>query len=463
MKELDKKILAYIFGEKKLVLSLINSVTHEYFVTELQQIYKSFVFCFNKFKEIPTINILEDQTKDYWTEELTNEVKEILKIQYDEKEFPADLEKLKERYNANLILKFGQATFKDNWDGKTFQDLSKINSEIKRLSSNIDSVYGKKINQEGTLATTATDAWKKYLETKDSPDLARGIHLGFKEFDRITNGLQDGELLLIGGESGAGKSALSLQMGINAWLGENRIPEKYDDLKDMSLNNSGHNVMYFTLEMPFKNLRMRLDSSLAGAQFYGLRDGKLTEDEMQRFKTSLKFQTLYPKQFDIIDIPRGCTMAQIEGKYLDRLNCSYKPDLIIIDYISLMQADKDEGSDWLNLGRLAEQMHEFCRNYNVPVISPVQLNRPPKSNKGDDVANPDQHRVGRSAMLVQNANIFLAIKSRQNERLRQDMEVHIVKLRDGEQGAFVLNKRLDMFRLIDVADDWQPVDYNEDK
>ena len=105
-------------------------------------------------------------------------------------------------------------------------------------------------------------------------------------------------------------------------------------------------------------------------------------------------------------------------------------------------------------------MHEFCRTYNVAVISPVQLNRPPKQKDGSDAPSPDQHRVGRSIMLSQNANILLNIRTRKDEHLRPDMEIHIGKLRDGEKGAFILHKRLDLMQIFDDVPGWTPQEYN---
>ena len=108
---------------------------------------------------------------------------------------------------------------------------------------------------------------------------------------------------------------------------------------------------------------------------------------------------------------------------------------------------------------LAEQFHEFGRVHEVPSISPVQLNRPPKN--GQPALRPDQERIARSSMLVDNANIVVTIDKRKDEHLQKEMRVHIIKMRDGEQSVLVLQKRLDMMRLTDDDVDWEPADYKE--
>jgi replicative DNA helicase len=397
-----------------------------------------------------------------WDDDMAQLYAEALKVQIDTKEFPADLEKLKLRYNGQLLLKFGKSVFQENYDGKGFKDIDEANAAIKQLATGIDSIYKNKVFKEGALSETASDAWSSYKQVKENPSSAKGIHLGFREFDRITNGIQKSELMLIGGESSSGKSALCMNMAINAWLGSNKVPESASDMPT-EFAEDGRNVLFFSIEMPYEPMRRRCDACIAGVPLYGIRDGTLTLEEEDKFKTALKFQKKYPKQFHILDIPRGCTMSMIESKFIDKCH-EYNPDLIVIDYISLMTPDKEQGSDWLNLGRLAEQMHEFCRTYEVAVISPVQLNRPPKHNgkNGFDPPPPDQHRVGRSIMLTQNANILLNIETRKDEELKPDMIIRIAKMRDGEKGGFVLHKRLDIMRLYDDVPGWTPEEYNSD-
>jgi len=455
---LDKQILAYGLAEKRLLSELKMFISPDYFQTEYQVFYKLLLKCFDKFKEVPTPKVMAEQGLNLWTDPMGDLYAEILAMPLDIKEFPSDLEKFKLRYNKQILLSVGKTIFTNNWDGNNFKDLEEANTLFKKTVSDIDSIYRQKVFQEGGLSNTVNDSWNKYKRAKDNPESVRGVHLGFKEFDRITNGLQPSELMLIGGESSAGKSVLAMNMALNAWLGSNKVPENVSDIPDQ-FSNDGVDVLFFSLEMPFDAIRRRCDACLSGIPLNGIRDGNLTVEEERRFKASLKFQRAYDKHFHIIDIPRSCTMSMIESKYLD-VCLDFNPKLIVIDYISLMSAGSDQGSDWLNLGHLAEQMHEFCRTYQISVISPVQLNRPPKGfgKNGFDTPPADQHRVGRSIMLTQNANILLNIESRKDEELKSDMVIRIAKMRDGERMSFILQKQLHMMRLIDQIPGWEDID-----
>jgi len=463
---IDIKILAYALAEKRLLLELQASTAPDYFQKGYKVFYKLLMACYSKFHEIPTAKVMEEQASQLWKEGGLEEIySQAMALEIEPREFPSDLEKLKARYNAHLLQNFGKNVFKENWNGESFEDLKEANLAVKKLSVSLNNIYSNKIFKEGSLSETVEEAWNDYTQVKNNPDLAKGIHLGFREFDRITNGLQKSELMFIGGESSAGKSALAMNMAINAWLGNNRPPQSSQskDEKFVYDENDGANVLYFSIEMPHKPMRRRVDANLAGVPLYGIRDGKLTPEEEVRLKASLRFQRNYPKQFKILDVPRGCTMAQIESKYVDICN-DFVPDLIVIDYITLMTLEASaEGQDWLSIGKVAEQMHEFCRTYETRVISPVQLTRPPKANGKDSSGPADQHRVGRSVMLAQNANILLNIETRKDEESRPDMVVRIAKMRDGEKGAFILHKALPMMRIYDDLPDWSPEVYVEEK
>lgn len=453
---LDIRILSYVFSDKKILLSIATSVRSEYFCPEFRVFWDLVLRCFEKYKEIPTIEILKHVAGISWEqiEPLYVSIQEYVP-NINPHNFLIDLEKLKERFNNQLLRKAGQHVFQRLWDGQEFSDIPEANKIFRDTVAKIDQLYKTESYKEGTLSETASEAWTKYQRAKKDPGSAAGIHLGFSELDRITNGVRDGELLLIGGESGTGKSALAMNMAVNAWLGQNKVPT---DLEfEFIQKESGVSIVYFTIEMPYESLERRLHSCISGVPLYGIRDGTLDEKEEKRYRAALRFIQKYSHQFHIIDIPRGATMGYIENKYIELCNScpNDPPKLVVVDYLNLMSLDSDEGQDWLKIGRLAEQAHEFTRAHTTPMISPVQLNRTPKEEAARN-SRPDQDRIARSLMLVQNASIVITIEKRRDEHLMKDMKVHIVKMRDGEQGLFVLQKKLNVMRLFDDITDWTP-------
>jgi replicative DNA helicase len=456
--ELDLRMLAYALADKRMLMAMTSAVSAEYFHRELQVMWELISRCFTRYKEVPTERVLQQVAGQAWDEGLKAISAAVQATEFDISEYPLDLEQFRARHNDYLLRRAGEEIFKNNYSDGRFADLEAANRVMRETVAKVAQINKADVFREGTLAGTADDSWTEYERIEQNPAEAEGIHIGFAEFDRITNGLRQSEVLLIGGQSGTGKSALAMNAAVNAWLNGNRVPED----PDLPMNDfkPGRSLVYFTIEMPFEALRRRLHACVAGVSLYGIRDGTLTAEEKVRYRAALKFMQAYPWQFHIIDIPRGATMQHVESKYLEhcQANPEMPPELVVIDYISLMEPDEEKGSDWLNLGRIAEQFHEFGRVHEVPSISPVQLNRPEKGKQ--PALRPDQERIARSSMLVDNANIVVTIDKRKDEHLQKDMKVHIIKMRDGEQGVIVLQKRLDMMRLMDDVD-WDPADYKE--
>jgi replicative DNA helicase len=97
----------------------------------------------------------------------------------------------------------------------------------------------------------------------------------------------------------------------------------------------GYNVAYFSLEMPLSDCFRRVMARVADVPAYGLRDSKLNKTEVQGVKQACRFMKDYPYHLDIIDVPRGFSVAQLELAF-EELKSSYTPDVIIIDYADLL-------------------------------------------------------------------------------------------------------------------------------
>ena len=221
---LDLRTLAYAFSDKRTLVSMAASVKSEYLCPELRVFWELVLRCFDKYKDIPTAKVLAHVAGDAWSQmEATYQRVAAAVPQIDARERLVDLEKLKERFNDHLLRKAGQQVFQRNWNGNGFDDLPEANRILRDTVARIDRLHRVESYKEGTLAGTAQEAWAKYQRVKNDPASASGIHLGFAELDRITNGIRESELLLIGGESGTGKSALAMNMAVNAWLGSNRV------------------------------------------------------------------------------------------------------------------------------------------------------------------------------------------------------------------------------------------------
>jgi replicative DNA helicase len=147
-------------------------------------------------------------------------------------------------------------------------------------------------------------------------------------------------------------------------------------------------------------------------------------------------------------------MGEVEAKYETILGI-FKPDAVFVDYLQLMKPTIGAtGTDWLDVGKVSEELHEFCRKKNIPVVTAAQRKAAQKKSNGKKVDDANLEDFGRSKMIGDNAAIAIMIGNREDELLREDMELHIVKNRDGAKGTVLLKKSFDKSRIESLPDNW---------
>jgi replicative DNA helicase len=158
-------------------------------------------------------------------------------------------------------------------------------------------------------------------------------------------------------------------------------------------------------------------------------------------------------------MPRGSKMVDIEARY-DSIIAEFTPDLVCIDYLGIMKPNHESNQDWLDVGKVAEEMHEFCRSKDIPVLTAAQRKNRDKKNKSQ---SHDGEDIGRSRLILDNCNIMLLIETRDEEHLLEDMNVHIVKNRDGEKGKVTLMKVFEKSTITSMPLGWAGNDGDENE
>jgi replicative DNA helicase len=327
-------------------------------------------------------------------------------------------------------------------------DIRDINDDIKKVIAQTEKLYKQSAFSEGRVSDSTEDRLRHYDYVFENPEQIRGFLSGYKELDDYTWGIKNSEMLVIGGASSSGKSLLMMNMAINAWRGSN------DPAEGVVGHPDGKNVLYISLEMSKQQLEQRLDANLAGIRHRGIMRATLSAEEHSRWSKCLEFQKTYDKVFYILDMPRGTTMGEVEAKYETILGI-FKPDAVFVDYLQLMKPTVGAaGTDWLDVGKVSEELHEFCRKKNIPVVTAAQRKAAQKKANGKKVDDVSLEDFGRSKMIGDNAAIALIIGNREDEQLREDMEINIVKNRDGAKGTILLKKAFDKSRIESLPDNW---------
>ena len=353
------------------------------------------------------------------------------------------IDSIKKRYNKYLLNEIPTMLSSEDYV------LEDVNNRLKNIVSVADQLERGGIFSEGQLSKSVVERFDNYKHTEANPGQVMGILSGYSELDEYTWGIKNSEMMVIAGGSSSGKSLLMLNMAINAWIGSN------DPLSGNISSNDGKNIVFFSLEMSKSQLEQRIDANIATIRHRSIIRGSLNDSEKSRWKKSLEFQRKYDKSFYIVDMPRGSTMTEISARYESILGM-FSPDAVFVDYLQLMAPSiKQTGSDWQDVGKVSEELHEFCRRNDVPVITAAQRKARQKQKTAREFKdNIDLEDIGRSKMIGDNSNIVLLIEFREDEYLREDMPVHIVKNRDGAKGRVVFKKEFECSKIVNLPDGW---------
>lgn len=439
--ELDLVILKTIVTNKKHALDFANEQDAKLFHSDVWNCANLIVNYIKTYKDLPTLRVISERIAKGNNSKLIEHVNKVWesfsKIEYDDREYRHDLDKLKRRFAEKQI-----SIIKDSLSklDPGSVDISKTIGEMQKTIQSVKSLNQTRSYERKTLKEAVPIFREEYNAKMDDPHFDRGLKTGYSYFDHATDGLRPGELVLIGGESGGGKSMLLMNMAIQLWMQNNTI-----DMEEAQFE-PGNSVLYFSLEMPFKPCLNRVLARMSNNPSKAIRNASLNPDEASKLKKALRFINRYPAQFEIVDIPRGATMESLELIY-EEAKAHYDPKIIVIDYLGLMDYEGADLDDWLKLGKIAEKIHEFARVHNVIVLSAVQLNRSKGGKELEDKIG--LHRIGRSALIMQNANIAVQIETRSNEKQYPDMYYHLIKNRDGELGKGKLLKNLACGTLLD--------------
>lgn len=444
----DLRVFKAITSDNHLALDFITNHDASIFLGDSKQLGKIICDYIKTYRTVPTQRVLIDKYKS--NSVLIDKIEALFnilpEISFNPNEYYYDLDKIKQNY--------AETKFNDLKDDLRFHDREGIDNtmtkmeqalqDIKRIRQGVKRAYTQKGIEE-----YLPEFHEEYLAKISNPSLNQGILSGYSYLDYVTNGLQPAEMLIIGGETSSGKSMFLNNIAIQMWMQKNTISTESNQYV------GGCNILYFSLEMPYKACFRRTLSRLADVPMYGLRDSRLTKAETESLNLASKFIKRFSQQgpkFEIVDIPRGVNITQIEERYLEarsRFNPRY-PTAVFIDYLGLMEDDSLEGDDWLKLGKISGKVHEFGRCYNLSVCTAVQLNRPAKSKTPEPGENIGVHRIGRSSLIMQHANIGIQIETRKDEWLRDTFLYHLIKNREGELGKHEINKKFANAAIFDV-------------
>lgn len=211
-----------------------------------------------------------------------------------------------------------------------------------------------------------------------------GIPCGFKDLDKLTSGLQASDLILVAARPSMGKTAFTLNVAANVAIRAKKT------------------VAFFSLEMSKTQLVQRMLCSEGGIDSQLMRVGDLPNDDWQRLLLAGDIISRAPIY---IDDTAGIQVNELRSK-ARRLKSQHGLDLIIIDYLQLMQGSGGKGADnrQAEIAEISRSLKALARELNVPVIALSQLSRSVESRQ---IKRPMLSDLRESGSLEQDADIVM--------------------------------------------------------
>lgn len=236
-----------------------------------------------------------------------------------------------------------------------------------------------------------------------------GVPTGFIELDKLTQGLQSGQMVIIAARPAMGKSTLAL-----------------DICRSASIHNNMASII-FSLEMTRNEIAMRMLAAESGVFLSKMRDGSMEGRDWQRVSETISKVSEAPL---FIDDSPNMAITEIRAK-CRRLKQQHNLSLIVIDYLQLMTSGKRVESRQQEVSEFSRQLKLLAKEIEVPVIAVAQLNRGPE---GRTDKKPMIADLRESGSLEQDADIIILLHrpSYYNEEDRPgEADIIVAKHRNG--------------------------------
>ncbi len=211
-----------------------------------------------------------------------------------------------------------------------------------------------------------------------------GVSTGYADLDRMTAGLQPGDLIIVAGRPSMGKTTLALNIAENAAIAASTA------------------VAVFSMEMSREQLSMRMISSLGRVDQSHLRTGNFGDEDWARINSAIAQMKSAPIY---IDDSAALTPTEVRAR-ARRLTREQPLGLIVIDYLQLMQVPGTKENRATEISEISRSLKALAKELKVPVIALSQLNRSVEQRTDK---KPVMSDLRESGALEQDADLIMMI------------------------------------------------------
>ena len=337
---------------------------------------------------------------------------------------------IKERYHLRRLIETAEQIAEEGFDTGSSLDevLDHAEKEI------LEVTRSRRASEFQSSKEVVSRVIKELVALRESDNHITGVRTGYQDLDRMTNGFQRGDLIILAARPAMGKTALALNLGMYT-----------------ALRNPGA-VAFFSLEMPADSLMKRLLSAKSQVEGNKLRGGNITDEELNRLNEAGN-ELGAAKIF--IDDSASIKVSQIFSK-CRKLMSEHGLSLIVIDYLQLISGSGRNSGDnrQQEVSEISRNLKILAKEMNCPVIAISQLSR---SVEQRNDKQPMLSDLRESGAIEQDADIVMFLyredyykkPGEQEERadVNEVVDLNLAKHRNGSVGhiSLVFNKSISAF------------------
>ncbi len=261
---------------------------------------------------------------------------------------------------------------------------------------------------------TLMDAIEDRLERlKQNPDSFAGTPTGFIDLDKMTQGMHEGDLIIVGGRPGMGKTSFAMNIAEHVAI-ERKLA-----------------TAVFSMEMSAEQLALRVLSSFGRIDQQALRSGQLEDHDWSRLVSASGLLREAPLFID----ETGSLSPQDLASRARRIAAKTPLSLIVVDYIQLMQVPNNRENRTNEISEISRSLKALAKELKVPIIALSQLSRTLESRQDK---RPIMSDLRESGSIEQDADVVLFVYRddyHNKESVSQGTaEIIIAKQRSGPTG-----------------------------
>ena len=427
----EQAVLGSILKDPEVLPTVIERLKADYFYSTLNsQLYALILRLFSDGQDQDVIRVINEsvtqgifETPDF----AKNYIVELVEGLATSKNVETYCDIIEEKYNIRRLVDIANDII-----SRANEGTEEASALLDRAEQQIYDIRSGEVQGLARIDSVIIGAYNHLQEISgEDADKHQSSKTGFAQLDKVTNGLNNSDLIILAARPAMGKSAFALNIAVNM------------------CKRSMKDVAIFSLEMGKEQLVTRMLASEALVDNNKLRSGELGHEDWEKLVEATDQLARLPIY---LDDGAGLTVPQMKAKLRRLRNLG----LVIIDYLQLMESPNHHSSRVNEVSEITRQLKLMAKELNVPVIALSQLSR--SSEKRDD-KRPMLSDLRESGSIEQDADIILFLYREayydENTDNKTLTECSVAKNRHGKTDTVKLSflGEYTLFRGIDMRRD----------